>query len=299
MLSRYLVGLLATALAVSAIPQPMPAQTPSPSSATASSGSSTSLTTPPSSIITPAATLTCTNGSTVTTTTDCTRGNTYSYCYSPPPPIQCASGYFPGTWHPERCGTEQTCYALDSPWLTTSCSNGQIPYSTSTLYVGTLSGGESTTVSSTLDLFQKISIFFSFSQNFFPSNNLYSGRMLLRHRPMVQHEPRPRRFLRRHLLHAPYQLPGRDDDLDQHQHLLRDGAARVVLGNPTHDRFLSMRDSYTDGCLPIWRWRGGNRVCLREIDIKYRITIDRHNRGKGNWGFTLGQTNFCFAFRNR
>lgn len=40
----------------------------------------------------------------------------------------------------------QTCYALDAAWITTECSNGGIPWSTSTLYEGTLADGVSTVV---------------------------------------------------------------------------------------------------------------------------------------------------------
>lgn len=144
---RSLVLLLASALAVSAIPQATPSQTPSPSTATP--GSSTTVTSPPSATITPSPTLSCSNGSTAVYTTDCTLGHPISYCYSPPPPIQCSSGYFPGSYAAGHCDTASTCYPLTAPWLTTKCSNGGIPYSTSTLYVGTLAGGEMTTISST------------------------------------------------------------------------------------------------------------------------------------------------------
>lgn len=40
-----------------------------------------------------------------------------------------------------------TCYPTDAPYITTECSNGQVPYSTTTLYEGTLAGGKSTTIS--------------------------------------------------------------------------------------------------------------------------------------------------------
>ncbi|KAL2010663.1 hypothetical protein VTN00DRAFT_6470 [Thermoascus crustaceus] len=139
MLSRSLLVVLSSTLAAMAMPQ----QTPSPS--LLSSVSST--TSPPDSSITPAATLSCSDGSTIVHTTECTLGTPISYCYSPPPPIQCSSGYFPGVWHPGHCEEAQTCYPLDVSWLTTKCSNGGIPWSTSTLYEGTLAGGEMTTIS--------------------------------------------------------------------------------------------------------------------------------------------------------
>lgn len=91
--------------------------------------------------------LSCTDGSTVLTTTECTVGSTVSYCYSPPAPIQCPTGSFPGIWHPEHCASEQTCYPLNASWITTACSHGGIGYETSTLFVGTLADGETTTIS--------------------------------------------------------------------------------------------------------------------------------------------------------
>ncbi|KAJ9258002.1 hypothetical protein C8Q69DRAFT_53290 [Paecilomyces variotii] len=136
------LSLLSCALAVSAIPQ----QTPSPSSSSYYTPSS-SVTVPPSSTITPPpATLSCSSGSTILYTTDCTMGFPISYCHSPEPPIQCSSGYYPSVWHPEHCVAESTCYPVDSPYITTKCSNGGTPYTTSTLYEGTLAGGESTTI---------------------------------------------------------------------------------------------------------------------------------------------------------
>lgn len=141
---RTVLSLLSCALAVSAIPQ----QTPSPSSSSYYTPSS-SVTVPPSSTITPPpATLSCSSGSTILYTTDCTMGFPISYCHSPEPPIQCSSGYYPSVWHPEHCVAESTCYPVDSPYITTKCSNGGIPYTTSTLYEGTLAGGESTTITS-------------------------------------------------------------------------------------------------------------------------------------------------------
>jgi hypothetical protein len=136
---------LAPALAVNALPQ----QTASPVFAS----TARSTTSPPAVIITPSP-LSCSDGSTVLTTTDCTVGKTISYCYSPPPPIQCSTGSFPGVWHPGHCLTEQTCYPLNAPWITSECSNGGIPYATSTLYEGTLAGGDTTTISGKIDRFR-------------------------------------------------------------------------------------------------------------------------------------------------
>ena len=96
--------------------------------------------------VTAAATLHCTGGSTVLYTTDCTMGTPVSYCHSPPPPIQCGTGYFPSVWHPGHCVQESTCFPLDAVWITTECSNGGIAYTTQTLYEGTLAGGQSTVI---------------------------------------------------------------------------------------------------------------------------------------------------------
>src|SRR6266536_1272 len=129
---------LSSAALVAALPQ----QTPAPTKL--ATGSST--TTPPSSTITSSASLSCSSGSTVLHTTDCTIGVPISYCYSPPPPIQCSSGYYPGVYHPGHCIEASTCYAIDSPWITTTCTNGEQAYATSTLYAGTLAGGQSTVI---------------------------------------------------------------------------------------------------------------------------------------------------------
>ncbi|KAK3376577.1 hypothetical protein B0T24DRAFT_619005 [Lasiosphaeria ovina] len=105
-------------------------------------------TTPPPSAITTAPGLTCTGGSTVKTTTECTYGNTYSYCYSAPPPLSCDSGYFPGTIQYGHCDSGQICYPVDASWITTTCPpNGETAYTTSTLFSGTLAGGVSTVIS--------------------------------------------------------------------------------------------------------------------------------------------------------
>jgi hypothetical protein len=90
--------------------------------------------------------LRCLEGKTAVYTTDCTLGTPVSYCFSQEPPIQCSSGFFPSVWHPEHCMEQSTCFPLKASWITTKCSNGAIAYSTSTLYEGTLAGGESTTI---------------------------------------------------------------------------------------------------------------------------------------------------------
>ncbi|KAJ5804119.1 uncharacterized protein N7518_000422 [Penicillium psychrosexuale] len=100
-----------------------------------------------SAVITPGPELQCSNGQTAVYTTDCTLGTPVSYCFSPEPPIECSQGFFPSVWHPGHCMEQSTCYPLNAPWITTECSNGGIPYTTSTLYQGTLAGGESTVIS--------------------------------------------------------------------------------------------------------------------------------------------------------
>jgi hypothetical protein len=80
-------------------------------------------------------------------------GTPVSYCYSAPPPISCSAGFFPGVYHPGHCIEASTCYAVDASWITTKCSNGGIPWSTSTLYEGVLAGETtSTTISSEFSL---------------------------------------------------------------------------------------------------------------------------------------------------
>ncbi|KAI9727415.1 MAG: hypothetical protein M1834_008421 [Cirrosporium novae-zelandiae] len=135
MLSLALLSLIAAGL-TNALPQ----QTPAPTTSTPANGTSTTFST---ATITP---LSCTSGSTVKTTTDCTYGNTYSFCYSAPPPLECPTGYYPGTYQPGHCEVASTCYALTAAWITTECTGGQVPYSTSTLYQGTLAGGTSTII---------------------------------------------------------------------------------------------------------------------------------------------------------
>jgi hypothetical protein len=110
----------------------------------------TGTTTAPPATITKAASLTCSAGQTPVYTTDCTMGTPVSYCAIPEPPIQCSDGYFPSVWHPGHCMEQSTCFPLDASWITTKCSNGAIPWTTSTLYEGTLAGGQSTIISGEL-----------------------------------------------------------------------------------------------------------------------------------------------------
>ncbi|CAI7631544.1 unnamed protein product [Penicillium manginii] len=91
--------------------------------------------------------LRCSDGSTVLHTTDCTMGTPVVYCFQPPPPITCNHGYFPSVWHPEHCLEESTCFPTDADWITTECHNGAFPFSTSTLYEGTLADGHWTAIS--------------------------------------------------------------------------------------------------------------------------------------------------------
>lgn len=107
----------------------------------------------PAPTITTAPDLTCTDGSTILHTQDCTMGTPTSYCHKPEPPIECPTGSYPGVWHPGHCAELQTCYPLDASWITTKCLNGAQAYSTSTLYQGTLAGGESTVVTGIYFLF--------------------------------------------------------------------------------------------------------------------------------------------------
>jgi hypothetical protein len=130
-------------LAAYASANPFPQQTPSP---TLPPSSDVSSTTESTSLITTAPGLTCTGGSTVLYTEECTYRYPISYCHSPEPPISCGPSSFPSVWHPVRCFTASTCYPVDADFITSECSFGGIPYSTSTLYQGTLAGGESTTI---------------------------------------------------------------------------------------------------------------------------------------------------------
>ncbi|KAJ5104425.1 hypothetical protein NUU61_001772 [Penicillium alfredii] len=97
--------------------------------------------------ITPAPRLRCSHGSTILYTTDCTMGTPVSYCHSPEAPIQCRAGFFPSVWHPDHCLERSTCFPLNAAWITTECTNGAVPYTTTTLYEGTLAGGSSTVIS--------------------------------------------------------------------------------------------------------------------------------------------------------
>ena len=102
--------------------------------------------------VTAAPRLACSDGSTILHTTDCTLGTLVSFCYKPQTPIKCQSGFFPSVWHPDHCMEESTCFPLNAVWITTECSNGALPYTTKTLFDGTLAGGESTVISCELTL---------------------------------------------------------------------------------------------------------------------------------------------------
>ncbi|KAJ5830124.1 uncharacterized protein N7525_008377 [Penicillium rubens] len=97
-------------------------------------------------VITQGPELLCSDGQTAVYTTDCTMGTPISYCFSQEPPLECPQGSFPSVWHPDHCMEQSSCFPLSEPWITTKCSNGAIPYSTSTIYQGTLVGGESTVI---------------------------------------------------------------------------------------------------------------------------------------------------------
>ncbi|KAJ5470231.1 hypothetical protein N7530_007588 [Penicillium desertorum] len=97
-------------------------------------------------VITQGPELLCSDGQTAIYTTDCTMGTPISYCFSQEPPLECPQGSFPSVWHPDHCMEQSSCFPLSEPWITTKCSNGAIPYSTSTIYQGTLVGGESTVI---------------------------------------------------------------------------------------------------------------------------------------------------------
>jgi hypothetical protein len=97
--------------------------------------------------VTEDATLRCAHGSSILYTTDCTMGTPVSYCWKPARPIICRTNEFPSVWHPDHCNEEQTCFPISAAWITTECSNGAVPYSTKTLYDGTLAGGKSTVIS--------------------------------------------------------------------------------------------------------------------------------------------------------
>lgn len=107
MLQRSLFALLPAALAA-AFPQEtgLPTITAAPSSTSAAA----------SSLITTAPGLTCSDGSTVLFTLECTYGYPISYCHSDPPPISCGVGFFPGTYHPgktsSRAGYDMPAFYL-------------------------------------------------------------------------------------------------------------------------------------------------------------------------------------------
>ena len=90
--------------------------------------------------------LTCSNGSTVKTTTDCTYPTiTYTYCYSAPPPLTCSADQYPGTGS-NRCNIFSVC--LPIPTTTTpasACNTDGFSPTTRTLYEGTLSGQSTAT----------------------------------------------------------------------------------------------------------------------------------------------------------
>lgn len=102
------------------------------------------LTSTRASTITPAVSLSCTGGSTVLTTTECTYGHTISYCYSKPATITCSDGYYPSVYAPVRCYLESTCFPL--PTTTTSCNVGFTAQSTYTAFDGVLNNGSSTRI---------------------------------------------------------------------------------------------------------------------------------------------------------
>ncbi|KAJ5363302.1 hypothetical protein N7541_004146 [Penicillium brevicompactum] len=124
------------------------------------------VTTAPPSTITKAASLTCSDGQTAVYTTDCTMGTPTSYCMRPVPPIECSAGYFPSVYHPGHCIEASTCFPVTADWITTECTNGAVPYTTKTLYSGTLAGGESTIISA---------VSCSCSQDSYYSNTLLPG----------------------------------------------------------------------------------------------------------------------------
>lgn len=120
----------------------------SPRETSKASWSSVTLTaTPAPPTVTEAAIVRCQDGSTILHTKDCTAGTPVSYCHKQMPPITCGPGFFPSVWHPGHCLEEETCFALDADWITTECSNGAYPFTTTTLYEGRLAGGEWTAVS--------------------------------------------------------------------------------------------------------------------------------------------------------
>lgn len=127
----------------SALANPFPTQTPSSTTQPCHDDSGIDVSPSPT---TTAPGLTCTGGSTVLFTEECTYRTPISYCHSPEPPISCGPSSFPSIWYPVRCFSASTCYSVEASFITSECSFGGIPYSTSTLYQGTLAGGESTII---------------------------------------------------------------------------------------------------------------------------------------------------------
>ncbi|OGE56990.1 hypothetical protein PENARI_c002G09576 [Penicillium arizonense] len=114
-------------------------------------------------IITPAVALRCSDGQLAIYTTDCTLGTPVSYCSRPEPPMKCPQGFFSSVWHPDHCMEQPTCFPLNAAWITTECSNGALAYATSTLYEGTLAGGQSTIISGAYLLFLGSSSLYNYS----------------------------------------------------------------------------------------------------------------------------------------
>ena len=100
MLQKTLFTLIPAAFAA-AFPQETGSPTVTAVSSTTNAAGSSMITTAPG--------LTCTGGSTVLYTQDCTYGFPVSYCYSPPPPISCGEGYFPSVYHPGKAVSTATC----------------------------------------------------------------------------------------------------------------------------------------------------------------------------------------------
>lgn len=151
-------------------------------------------------VITQGPELWCPNGQTAVYTTDCTLGTPVSYCFSQEPPIECSQGFFPSVWHPDHCMEESSCFPLSEPWITTECSNGAVPYSTSTIYEGTLAGEESTVIrgeflASCFYIFVPIPHFVTQRLNTEANLNVFSScscLLLLSCIRMVQHDPTTR-----------------------------------------------------------------------------------------------------------
>ncbi|CAI7574726.1 unnamed protein product [Penicillium pancosmium] len=102
---------------------------------------------PAAPMVTEAPNLRCSDGSTFIHTTDCTMGTPVAYCFKPLPPIAFSPGYFPSVWHPGHCLEESTCWPIGADWITTECHNGAYPFTTSTLYEGTIADGDWTAIS--------------------------------------------------------------------------------------------------------------------------------------------------------